>query len=263
VRERLTVHEADLFDAADAARAVAEAKPQLCVHAAWYAVPGRYLDAPENLEHVAATMRLAGLLRDAGCRRLVGLGTCLEYDTSLGTLSEQSATAPRHLYSVCKLSTFQILKAFAPLAKLSFAWCRIFFQYGPGEPPRRLVPDVIDRLLAGEVAEVTKGEQVRDFLHVDDVGAAVAHTALSTLEGAVNVGSGVGVTVREVVETAARLCDAADRVRYGAIGYREGDPMHVCANVEKLTQAGWRPRYGLEEGLRDTVQARREALRRG
>ena len=257
----ITLHEADLLDPVAVARVVAAARAEVCIHGAWYAVPGKYLDAPENLAHVSASLDLARRVVDADCKRFVGLGTCFEYDTAASTpLRESSPTAPRFLYAACKLALHDILSAYAATSKTSFAWCRIFYQYGPMEAPARLVPHVIDRLLGGGIAETTEGGQVRDFLHVADVGSAVAAVALGELEGAVNIGSGVALTVRELVTTIARLCDAEDRVRFGAIPYRLGDPMFVCADVEKLRRAGFTPRFDLETGLRDTVRARREEL---
>lgn len=261
----LVIHEADLLDPVARDRVIQAASPELCIHAAWYAVPGRYLAATENLEHVAASLALAAALVHAGCTRFVGLGTCFEYDTSTTeNLTESSPTAPRFLYATCKLALCQMLAAYAPIANLSFAWCRVFYQYGPQEPAERLVPAVIDRLLAGGTAETTEGAQIRDFLHVADVGEAIARVALSDLQGAVNIGSGVPLTVRRLVSTLARLCDAEDRVSFGALPYRDGDPMHVCADVTRLATTGFTPRFDLEGGLRDVVEDRRaRAARRG
>ena len=261
IENELTIHEADLVDPAASAQVVVASKPTICVHGAWYAAPGKYLDAPENLTHVAASLQLAQRLVESGCTRLVGLGTCFEYDTSLGVpLVETSPTKPRFLYAASKLALHDVLRAYAPLAKIGFAWCRIFYQFGPMEARERLVPHVIDRLLGGGVAETTEGGQIRDFLHVEDVGAAIAAVALSDLEGAVNVGSGVPVTVRGLVGAIARLCDAEDRVRFGAVPYRPNDPKHVCADVTRLASIGFEPRFGLESGLEDTLRARREEL---
>lgn len=261
IATQLTIHEADLTDGAAAARVIAASRPETAIHGAWYAVPGKYLDAPENLTHVAASLDLVQRLVHAQCTRFVGLGTCFEYDTSGSVpLTESSPTRPRFLYSAAKLALHDMLAQYAPLAKLSFAWCRIFYQYGPREAEGRLVPHVIDRLLGGGVAETTEGGQVRDFLHVADVGAAIAAVAESDLEGAVNIGSGAPVTVRELVTAIARACDAEGRVRFGAVPYRPGDPMHVAADVTKLRSTGFSPRFDLETGLQDTVRARRLAL---
>src|SRR5437879_1796118 len=53
----------------------------LCLHLAWYVEPGKYLDAPQNVEFQNATVRLAQQLSAAGCQRFVAAGTCFEYDT--------------------------------------------------------------------------------------------------------------------------------------------------------------------------------------
>jgi len=263
------VHEADVTDRAAVAKVIAAARPEICVHAAWYAVPGKYLDAVENLAHVAASLDLAVALSEAGCRRFVGVGTCFEYDTDVtAKLTESSATEPRFLYSSSKLALFELLSAAAANRDAgqrlfaSFAWCRLFYQYGPTEDAARLVPAVIDKLVSGGVAETTGGEQVRDFLHVADVGAAIAAVALSDLEGAVNVGSGEPITVKRLVETIARLAGAEDRLRVGALPYRPGDPMYVCADVTKLKAAGFSPRFDLESGLADAIASRRTEANR-
>jgi nucleoside-diphosphate-sugar epimerase len=261
IAKELVLHEADIVDPAATARVIEASRPELCIHGAWYAVPGKYLDAPENATHVAAAVDLAKSLLHAGCTRFVGLGTCFEYDTSLGVpLTESSPTRPRFIYATAKLALHEMLRINEPVLRSSFAWCRIFYQYGPMEARERLVPHVIDRLLGGGIAETTEGGQIRDFLHVADVGAAVAAVALSELEGAVNVGSGTPVTVRELVGTIARLCAAEDRVHFGALPYRPNDPMHVLADVTRLASTGFTPRFDLASGLEDTIRARREEL---
>jgi nucleoside-diphosphate-sugar epimerase len=232
---------------------VRRVRPDACVHLAWYAVPGKYLDAPESFEHLEATLRLARALHATGSRRLVTAGTCFEYDTTIGTLSEVARTDPRYLYAACKLAVFSVLREASRLWDRSYCHLRFFHQYGPWENDGRLVPAVVRALLRGEEARVTAGEQVRDYLHVDDVGRAIAHAALAPLEGAVNVGSGVPVRVRDLVEAAARACGRPELVRFGAIPQRDGDPAVVCADASKLRASGWAPRWALDEGLADTV----------
>ncbi|MBX3192233.1 MAG: NAD(P)-dependent oxidoreductase [Labilithrix sp.] len=258
----VTIHEADLLVRDHVRRVIDASSPETCVHAAWYAVPGKYLDATANLAHVAASLDLATRLAAAGCRRFVGVGTCFEYALADATapLLESSPTGPRFLYATCKLALHEVLAAYAPTTKTSFAWCRVFYPYGPMEPPGRLVSHVVDRLLGDGVAETSEGAQIRDYMHVADVGAAIATVALSDAEGAVNVGSGVPTTVREIVATIARICNAQDRVHIGAVPYRHDDPMYVCADIQKLGRLGFEPRFDLESGLRDTVRARREEL---
>jgi len=208
-----------------------------CIHLAWYVEPGKYLDSPLNHECVAESLALAQALIEHGCPRLIGAGTCFEVE------------APVTLYAQSKL------RLFAELQKLplSLAWMRFFYLYGPGEHPRRLVPHVITSLLRGETVKLTPGGQVRDFLHVADVAAAVAAVTRSSLTGAVDIGSGVPVTAREVAETIGQIVGRPELLAFGAQPYAANDPMCVVADSARLRSTGWKPNFTLEAGLRQTV----------
>src|SRR3712207_173544 len=72
-------HRADLLDEAEARRLLAEVRPAVLVHAAWYVEHGRFWTAPENERWLEASTALGAAFVEAGGRRLVGLGTCAEY----------------------------------------------------------------------------------------------------------------------------------------------------------------------------------------
>jgi nucleoside-diphosphate-sugar epimerase len=255
VAARIEWAEADLFAASPGDLRALCSGVDLCVHAAWYAVPGKYLEAPENLACVTGSLALLEALAAAGVRRAAFVGTCFEYDFEHGWLSETTPLKPASLYAAAKASTRLMAEPIARARDLSFAWVRPFYQYGPFEDPRRLVPYVIGTLLRGEEAGVTRGTQVRDFLHVADVGSAIAAAATSDLTGPVNIGSGRPVTVREIVATIAAVLGREDRVRFGARPDNPTDPPFICADTRRLTAAtGWAPRYGLREGLADTIE---------
>jgi nucleoside-diphosphate-sugar epimerase len=224
----------------------------VAVHLAWYAVPGKYLTAPENRSCLESSRRL--LARVKG--RAVFAGTCFEYDTALGTLREDSPTKPATLYAECKDRLRREV-----VARPDSAWVRFFYQYGPWEDERRLVPSVIRAVLRGEPANVSPGEQGRDFLHVEDVASAVCAVAESRLEGAVNIGSGRAPTVGEIVTRIGRIGGRPDLIRLGAVGYYPGEPMLIVADNAKLRSTGWAPAVDLETGLCRTVEWWRSAMR--
>jgi nucleoside-diphosphate-sugar epimerase len=117
------------------------------------------------------------------------------------------------------------------------------------------VPSVARALLEDREAVVSPGAQVRDFLHVDDAAGALWAIATSAARGAVNVGSGQPVTVADIARSLGAIADRPDLVKLGALPYRLGDPMFVCADVRRLTeQCGWKPRFQLESGLRNTIE---------
>ena len=249
---------ADVFDPAqDLSGACAGV--ETCVHSAWYAVPGKYLEARENLACVHGTLRLMEQLGALKAKRAVLVGTCFEYDFDYGWLAESTPTKPASLYAASKSGTRTIAEHLARQAGMEFCWVRPFYQYGPFEDARRLVPYVIETLMKGETAKLTSGLQIRDFLHVRDVGAAIAAAARSPLTGAVNIGSGRPVSVRDIVTTIAAILDAKDRVEFGARPDNPTDPPFICANVKRLREGtGFTPKFDLETGLRDTVTWWRE-----
>jgi UDP-glucuronate decarboxylase len=255
----VTVHRGDLLNAASVWRAAATARADMCVHLAWYAVPEKYLHAHENVPLVLASVELAKAVAAHGAVRFVGAGTCIEYDVyALQKLPSKlvegvSAEAPRTLYAVCKYALWGMLRELGPSLGLEVAWARLFFLYGPNEAPGRLVSEVLTKLLRGSEAPVSAGEQVRDFLHVKDVARALCMVLESPLTGVVNIGSGVPVRVRDVVEAMGAASGRPDLIRYGAKPSRAGDPASICADTARLRSAGFLPQYDLQEGIADAA----------
>ncbi|BCU13781.1 NAD-dependent epimerase/dehydratase family protein [Microcystis aeruginosa] len=232
-----------------------EIKPELCIHLAWYAVPGKYLNSQENLDSIQASINLLSQLAELGCKRFVGIGTCFEYDLSLGYLSESSLTKPITLYAATKVALSTILQQFAQITEMEVAWIRLFYQYGPMEDERRLIPGIISSLLRDEVVKTTKGEQIRDFLHIEDVASAIWAVAKSNVSGVVNVGSGQPVTVGQIALELGNLLGKPDLIHLGALPYRPNDPMFICANNELLRKkTDWTQKYNLTTGLKNTIK---------
>lgn len=256
VREPLgavSFHQADLLDP-DAVRALLDAvRPTHLLHFAWFATPGQYWTSPENLRWVSATTGLLQAFAGAGGQRVVMAGTCAEYDWQAGHCVEnQTPLAPSSLYGASKRAMGLLLEAAAPVLQVSTAWGRIFFLHGPWEHPLRLVPSVARALLRGEPVDCTDGSQVRDFLHVADVAGAFVALLDSPVEGAVNIASGQVIPVRDVILGVANRLGAPALVRLGALP--PGGPPVLSAETRRLRdEVGWVPRFGLEDGLDDTV----------
>src|ERR1044072_871931 len=173
----VTWHFVDLLDGEMAANLIRDMNPTHLLHLAWYAVPGKYWRATENLDWVAASLNLVKAFAREGGKRVVIAGSCAEYDWSDGWCSESTTLlAPATLYGACKHALRVMVDAYARQSNLSFAWGRLFYLYGPYEQPQRLVSSVIRSLLLDERAQCSSGEQKRDFLFVQD--AASAFTAL-------------------------------------------------------------------------------------
>jgi UDP-glucose 4-epimerase len=260
----ITVVRADITDDAALAAAVADARPDVCIHlaAAGAVVREDQLDLLWAANALAPA-RIARALAEAGGRRLVTAGSSSEYGTVDGPMDEAKACDPDDLYGVSKLAGGLLARNVGRDAGLETAHLRLFSVYGPGEDPRRLVASVVRALVAGWPIDLTPGEQVRDFVYVDDVADALLAAALEPgIDGlTVNVGTGRQTTVRELCLRVAALTGGEDLLRFGARPYRPGERFQWCAATEHAERTlGWRARTTLDEGLYLTVDmARSEA----
>lgn len=190
----------------------------IVIHVAWYAEPGKYLHSALNLDCLTGTLQLAKGAVQAGVRRFIGIGTCFEYDLTPGYLAIDTPLRPLTPYAGAKAAAFLALSQCLPQQQVEFAWCRLFYLYGDGEDTRRLVPFLRDRLAVGEPVELTRGNQVRDFLDVAEAGRMIVAAALSEVQGAINICSGLAITVRELAERIADEYGPASRalLKFGA-----------------------------------------------
>src|SRR2546425_6243790 len=248
-------HQAALLQPTQTARLVAAVQPTHLLHLAWYVVTGKFATAIENFRWVQASLELLRRFHEHGGSRVVMAGSSYEYDWRHGYCAEAvTPTVPVNYYGRCKLALAQLLDGFAQSSGLSHAWARIFFLYGPREHPKRLGSSVIRSLLLGEPARCSHGRQIRDYLHVEDVADALVALLHSEVRGPINIGSGVPVTLRDIVSCIARKLDQAALVQFGAVPSHPHDSPLVIADVTRLAaELKWRPRYDLDRGLDATI----------
>ena len=248
-------HSADLLDSGQTASLLAKVKPTHLLHCAWYAVPKKYWNAPENFRWMEAGRHLLEAFADQGGRRIVGVGSCAEYDWRNGHCSEfATPLKPATTYGACKHAFQLFLTDFSKQAKLSAAWGRLFFLYGPHEPAERLVASVIRSILQEQPALCTHGRQIRDFLFVQDAADALVALLDSTVEGPVNIASGTSITVRGVMQEIANQLERPDLVQLCALPAPENEPPVMSADVARLRdEVGWSPRYDLARGVAESI----------
>ena len=127
------------------------------IHAAWYAMPGKYMQSPMNLDCLQGTLQLAQGAAQANVRRFIGIGTCAEYDTNAGYLSVNTPLRPTNPYASAKAAAYFALNNWLPLLDIEFAWCRLFYLYGDGEDKQRLIHYVRSRLAMGRPVNLSSG----------------------------------------------------------------------------------------------------------
>lgn len=254
VGDRLCLLRGDLTEIDRLRPALNDFKPDACLHLAWYTEPGKYLHSPHNVTILNHSLTLIQTLAEIGCKHFVGAGTCAEYDAEQGWLKEDTVTRPETIYAASKLSLCLCGEVLARQYDMTFAWGRIFYPYGPQEDPRRMIPALIGALLAGQAFPATNGNQIRDYVFVEDIAEAFHILLTQKAAGIYNIGSGVPITVRYLMQTTEAIIGTHGLIQFGALPYRDWDPRFICADIQKLRSLGWTSRYTLEEGLRITTR---------
>ena len=226
----------------------------LLIHLAWVTEHGKFWHAPENAAWEEASFRLFEQFLANGGRRIIGLGTCAEYDwsTGAGAFAEDAPLAPHTPYGAAKVRTAERLASLAARQNASWAWGRVFFLFGAGEPPGRLIPLMLSAVREGTPLGIGPGAAVRDFWDVRNLGAAIAALALSDLNGPVNLASGQGISFSDLARMIEHLTSTSGIIQPDQRALGPGEPVSLVADTTRLLgEVGFRAPKTVEAGLAD------------
>jgi len=221
--------------------------------------------------NVRKGLDLLDTLLECGVKKFVFSSTAAVYGEPVETpISESHPKAPINAYGESKLMVERMLEWYQRAYGLQYAALRYFNAAGASkefgedhQPESHLLPRVLDCaldpsrefMIYGDDYATPDGSCVRDYVHVLDI--AQAHIlALNALDdpqrqGAYNIGSSTGNSVREVVNAVEEVTGRKLRVRVGA--RRQGDPAILVATHDRVVrELGWKPRFS---SLHDIVQS--------
>lgn len=244
----------DLLDTRASEEILRKVRPSHLLHLAWTTEHGLYWEDPKNSDWVNASIALLEKFNEWGGERAVIAGTCAEYDWSYKYCDENlTPTSPSTLYGRSKLELQEKLTLASKKITSNIAFGRIFSLYGPYESPKRLVSNLICRLMDGREAACNNPNLIRDYLHVEDVASGFVALLEAELKGAVNIGSGHGISLGNLALKIAEKLNASDCIKLGGKMLAEDSQDELIANPSKLMSTGWIPKYGLDDGLDDTI----------
>jgi nucleoside-diphosphate-sugar epimerase len=254
--ERVNWHSADLLIPDLIPPLIEAVKPTHLLHLAWYAEHGKFWTSLKNVDWYFASVELFRSFVQQGGRRALVSGSCAEYDWSSEELSEdETPTRPATVYGRCKNLLRLMLELESRSSPFSFAWGRVFFLYGAGEQPGRFVASIVSSLRANQPTIVKSGSHRRDFLHVEDVAAALVHVLDSPFEGPLNIAFGEPVTLGDVARLAAELAGKTSLLQIENAPGSAENPRVLTANVARLRSLGFTPRIKLRDGLSRLIES--------
>jgi UDP-glucose 4-epimerase len=262
----LEFHRLDVRDEI-ALSAVFEAfRPEQVIHlAAIHHIPTCEARPAEALHvNVVGTQIVLEATARASCRRVVIASSGAVYAWGTEILREgTSPTKPCDVYSASKLMNEEQVRIWQDKNHATVVAARLFNTIGPGDRNGHLVPQLLSQLRGngdrGErVVRIGNTVPMRDYVYVDDVAHGLLRMAEVGMEPGfhvINLGSGIEHTVTKIVDELAVIVDVQYRLESDPSRVRKVDRLHQCADISRAADVlGWRPRYGLGEALRRTVE---------
>jgi UDP-glucose 4-epimerase len=260
----------DIADGDLVERTCREHDVEAIVHFAAYKNVGESMQDPGRYFHnnVDGTVRLLDAAVRSGVDRFVFSSSCSVYGTPASVpVAEEEAIAPESVYAETKAIVERVLHWYGEIHGVRSVSLRYFnaagasFDASIGEDwtyALNLIPVAIRALLRrdqelqvfGDDYPTPDGTCIRDYIHVDDLArahvAALDHLAGGGATTAVNVGTGVGSSVKEVLDAIEAVAGAP--VPHRIVERRAGDPVSTYADTALAADLlGWRAEYGLQE----------------
>lgn len=210
-------------------------RPDSLIHLAWSGLPN-YNAAFHLSTELPIQIRFLENLLTNGLQDITVAGTCLEYGLQEGCLSESQSTQPVTPYGQAKNQLRLVLESLQKTRHFSFKWLRLFYLYGTGQSPKSLFSQLEAALAAGETSfNMSGGQQVRDFLAVDQMAKRIATIAVQNeITGIVNCCSGVPVKVEDFVRSYLSERNKSIQLNLGVYPYPDYEPMCFWGDTKKL-----------------------------
>jgi nucleoside-diphosphate-sugar epimerase len=233
------------------------------VHLAALSSPQRCADAKEAYEiNVKGTLRFFEKLREKRVKKIIFMSSVVVYSASaISPVAEDGLLdIKQSTYSHTKGMDEKICQEFIDKHKLPILTFRLSNIYGPYQQWRELptlVPQIISQAILQKRIEIWNREPIRDWIYVGDVVEAVIKGLESGYVGIMNLASGVGAPVGEVVEIVSRLSGAEIKDLNKEVS---GQKKMICDISRIKKELGWRPKTSLKEGIIKTYNYYRKVI---
>jgi len=229
-------------------------KPEIVYHLAASISRNRDFSIFGNMlkVNVTGTFNLLKSLAQTEYKHLIFTSTSEIYGNNASPFHEDLLPMPVSPYSLTKVMAEYLIKTFSQQHNRNFTILRLFNFYGENMSEDFFISQMINNLKRGEDFLMTKGEQTRDFLFIEDVVCALTLAAEkhAALNETFNVCSGIGSSLSSLATLINQKTDGTAAIKIGALPYRENEVWEMVGNTTKSKEKlGFIPQYSLNDGL--------------
>lgn len=224
------------------------------IHLAWEKTFGNARDDIDaQMRNIQYTLDAVRLAKKMGCKVFIGAGSQAEYGSVQCPLTGDTPVHPESGYGIAKYTAGRLSALLCTQLGIRHNWLRILSVYGLNDTPYTLISYVVNELNNGRSPELTKCEQIWDYLYADDAARAILAVAQKGVHGKVYpLGSGRACKLSEYVGIIRDYINPDIAIKFGVKEYYPHQPMYLQADITELTKdTGWVPEVSFLEGVKD------------
>ena len=207
------------------------------IHLAWDDLPN-YHSMVHLESHLIQHYFFIKRLIQQGVKNITITGTCFEYGLQNGPLTEETQTNPQNPYAMAKDFLHKMLQQLSFHIPFQLKWLRLWYMFGKGQNAKSLLAQLQQAIDSGaDEFAMSKGEQLRDYLPVEQVASLIIKSAINnSFTGTLNICSGSPVSINSVVENYLSQTNQTIKLNKGAYPYNTYEPMAFWGDNKKLLQ---------------------------
>ena len=195
------------------------------------------------------------LAKDSGASAFIGAGSQAEYGLKDTPLNGDLPVSPSSGYGIAKYAAGRLCSLKCAQLGIRFNWARILSIFGERDSDHTMIMYLIRSFMNGDVPELTKCEQMWDYMYSKDCASALLAIGINGADGRTYcLGSGEPRPMKEYVESVRDIVSPSSKIGFGLREYYPHQPMYLCADISELGRdTGFEPRYTFEEGIRNII----------
>ena len=226
------------------------------IHMSWEKTFGASRDDAEvQTRNIQYTLDAVQLAQRCGCSVFVGAGSQAEYGVQSVDLTSELPVKPESGYGIAKYAAGKLSALLCKNLGMRQCWVRILSVYGPNDGENSLISYLIREFKTGNSPQLTKCEQLWDYLYADDAADAILAVVEKGVDGkSYPLGSGNGRRLSEYVNDVKNAINPSISVQFGAKEYYPHQPMHLVADISELVKdTGYKPCTVFCDGIKNII----------
>ena len=229
---------------------ISTTEPNAFIHCGWAGVAADDRNNPYQYQNISDSLRLFEIAINYDFKHFIFIGSQAEYKNTTNKINEKTQLEPTSKYGISKLFTYKLLDEYQKLKRRKILTHAILFDvYGPNDNPKWIIPTVIHHLKTNTIIELTAGEQIWNYLHVEDVANAISHLLTSTPLGIVNICSDNNWPLKSFLTIIAARLQKVHLLNFGEINHHSASRSIIGDNTKIKKYTNWCETISFEDGI--------------